>query len=165
MEIYLLRHAHAGDPAKWHGTDADRPLSAKGRRQSERLAALLASIRFKPDALLSSPKVRALETARIVGEAIEVAPAVDDRLAGGFDVRQLVELVELVAGQTPSARIVLVGHDPDFSDLLAELIGAPEMPMRKGALARIDLDGRPEPGAGLLRWLIPPDVLDAVADQ
>jgi phosphohistidine phosphatase len=162
MELYLLRHAHAGDPAKWHGDDAERPLSAKGRRQSERLGALLASIRFRPDALVSSPKLRALETARIVGKAIRVEPAVDDRLASGFDLRRLATLVEERNGPE---RLVLVGHDPDLSDLLAELVGAPAVTMRKGALARVDLEGRPAPGEGALRWLVPPDVLDALADQ
>lgn len=161
-EIYLLRHAHAGDPGKWHGDDADRPLSAKGRRQSERLGALLASTRFRPDVLVSSPKLRAFETARIVGEAIHVAPTVDERLASGFDLRRLASLLDEHGNAT---RIVLVGHDPDFSDLLAELIGAPEVAMRKGALARVDVEGRPTPGDALLRWLIPPDVLDSLADQ
>lgn len=162
MELYLLRHAHAGDPAKWHGDDAERPLSAKGRRQSERLGALLASIRFRPDAIVSSPKVRALETARVVGKAIHVAPTVDDRLASGFDLRRLVTLLE--EGSTWS-RVILVGHDPDFSDLLGELVGAPDLAMRKGCLARVDFETRPAPGEGALRWLIPPDVLDALADQ
>jgi phosphohistidine phosphatase len=162
MELYLLRHAHAGDPAKWRGDDAERPLSAKGRRQSERLGALLASISFRPDALVSSPKLRALETARIVGKAIRVEPSVDDRLASCFDIRALATLVEERNGPE---RLVLVGHDPDLSELLAELIGASSVAMRKGALARVDLEGRPAPGDGALRWLVPPDVLDALADQ
>jgi len=46
MELYLLRHAHAGDPAKWSGDDGDRPISAKGRGQAERLGRLLAAIEF-----------------------------------------------------------------------------------------------------------------------
>ena len=54
---------------------------------------------------------------------------------------------------------MIVGHDPDFSDLLGVLCGTTAVPMRKGALARIDV-GRPlEPGGGTLRWLVPPDLL------
>jgi phosphohistidine phosphatase SixA len=52
-----------------------------------------------------------------------------------------------------------VGHDPDFSELAAALTGAPELPVRKGALVRIDIARPIEAGAGLLRWLLPPDLL------
>ena len=54
---------------------------------------------------------------------------------------------------------MLVGHDPDLSDLLAELTGAVAIPMRKGALARIDLPGKPGTGEGILRWLLPPETV------
>ena len=57
------------------------------------------------------------------------------------------------------ARVVIVGHDPDFSELVATLSGAPEVPMRKGAHVRIDARRPLEPGGGILRWLIPPDLL------
>jgi phosphohistidine phosphatase SixA len=56
-------------------------------------------------------------------------------------------------------RPVLVGHDPDFSELVSILSDAANAPMRKGALARIEIDGPLEPGAGTLRWMIPPDAL------
>ena len=56
-------------------------------------------------------------------------------------------------------RPMLFGHDPDFSDLVDELCGAVNAPMRKGALARIEVDRPLEAGGGTLRWLIPPDAL------
>ena len=56
-------------------------------------------------------------------------------------------------------RPVVVGHDPDFSTLVAELCGAPDIPMKKGALARIDIERPLRPGAGTIRWLVPPDLL------
>lgn len=157
MELYLLRHAHAGDPAKWQGADTDRPLSAKGRAQCTRLGRLLAESGSRPDAIVSSPKVRAAETAELVAEALGTDVRLDDRLASGFDLAALERLVR-DAGEP--ARLIIVGHDPDFSLLLAELTGAPSIPMRKGALARVDIDGPIAPGAGVLRWLIPPDLLD-----
>jgi len=60
-------------------------------------------------------------------------------------------------------RPVLVGHDPGFSSLVALICGAPSIPMRKGAMARIDASRPVQPGGGTLRWLIPPDLLEGGA--
>jgi len=156
MELYLLRHAHAGDPAKWTSDDSDRPLSSRGRRQAERLGRLLAEAGVEPDAIVASPKARATQTAEIVAEAIGGRARTDERLGFGFG---LAELAGLVRDLGRPGRLLIVGHDPDFSELLADLLGAPSVPLRKGALARVDLDRDPAPGAGLLRWLVPPDLL------
>lgn len=154
VELYLLRHADAGDPEAYRGPDAERPLSDKGRRQAERLGRHLHRIGFTPDSLRTSPRVRALDTARIVGHEIGAEVATDDRLAVGFGVHELAAILTDAGGE----RILLVGHDPDFSDLVVALTGA-DAPLRKGALARIDLSGRVAEGAGRLRWLLPPDLL------
>ena len=77
VQLYLLRHAHAGDPFKWSGPDDKRPLSEKGRLQSERLGIFLARARFQPDAIVSSPKIRAIETASLVAAASASASFVD----------------------------------------------------------------------------------------
>jgi phosphohistidine phosphatase len=156
IELYLLRHADAGDPEAWTRPDAERPLSAKGRRQAERLGRHLAAVEFAPDAILTSPKVRAAETAGLVAEALGRPVEEDERLAGPLGIDTL-EAILTDAGS--ARRIVLVGHDPDFSEVLTDLVGAPGLSMRKGALARIDLDGSVEPGGGVLRWLLPPDLL------
>ena len=155
LELYLLRHAHAGDPAKWHGDDAARPLSSKGEDQAGRLGAFLAQHGFEPGAIVTSPKLRALQTAAIVGAALGVEAHVDERLGRPLDLAGLSELL----ADARATRTVVVGHDPDFSDLAAELAGAPELPMRKGALARFDTDLPLRPGRAILRWLLPPDLL------
>jgi phosphohistidine phosphatase len=156
IELSFLRHAHAGDPESWTGPDETRPLSAKGEKQSDRLGRFLAGIGFEPDAIITSPKLRAAQTAEIVAGHLGIAIAFDDRLAGSLDVGALETLLR-DAGD-PS-RPVVVGHDPDFSDLVAELCGASEMPMHKGALARIDIDRPLRAGGGTLHWLLPPDLL------
>ncbi len=156
-QLYLLRHADAGDPDAWTGDDAARPLSEKGRAQSERLGRFLAGSRFRPDAIVTSPKVRAAETAEIVATALDVDVDVDDRLGGGLDLRTLEALLR----SREAKRIVLVGHDPDFSELVAELTGAPRISMKKGALARLDVELPLRAGLGRLRWLVPPDLLEA----
>jgi phosphohistidine phosphatase len=156
-QLFLLRHADAGDPAAWQGPDDARPLSEKGRLQAERLGSFLSDIGFRPDAIIASPKVRAQETADIVAEALGVAVRLDDRLAGAVDLRT-VEAVIRDAGEP--ARPMLVGHDPDFSELLNDLASASGLAMKKGALARVDIRGRVADGRGSLRWLVPPDLLD-----
>ena len=123
--IWLLRHGDAED-----GTpDAARRLTEKGERQSRAAGRALAELGVEIEACFTSPKVRALDTARLACEALGTEPVVEDRLAGGhFDAR------ELAAGL---GEVLLVGHDPDFSDAVGELTGA-RVSMKKGGLAGID---------------------------
>jgi phosphohistidine phosphatase len=156
IELYFLRHAHAGDPEAWTGDDAARPLSDKGEKQAERLGTFLAGIGFTPDAIISSPKLRAAQTAEIVARHLGIQISFDDRLAGAFEV----ETLETLLGDAGDpVRPVVVGHDPDFSDVLAELSGASRLPMPKGALARVDIERPLRAGGGTLHWLVPPDLL------
>jgi len=156
LQLYLLRHADAGDPEAWTGNDADRPLSSKGEAQVERLATFLHGVRFAPDAVISSPKLRAKRTAEIVADSWTTGVRFDDRLAVGFD-GATVDTILADAGSP--ARPMLVGHDPDFTELLSTLVGA-EVTLKKGAFARVDLRGRVAEARGTLRWLVPPDLLD-----
>ena len=156
IELHFLRHAHAGDPEAWTGDDAARPLSDKGEKQAERLGTFLAGVGFKPDVIVSSPKLRAAQTAEIVAKHLGIQISFDDRLAGAFEV-EILETLLRDAGDP--VRPVVVGHDPDFSDVLAELIGTSQVPMPKGALARIDIERPLRAGGGTLHWLVPPDLL------
>jgi phosphohistidine phosphatase len=157
IELYLLRHADAGDPQAWQGDDAQRPLSAKGRRQSDQLGQFLAVRGFAPDVIVSSPKARALETAELVARAVGAAVTTDERLGGALDIGTLAGLIDGLHGR----RIVLVGHDPDFSELAATLSGAPYLALKKGALARLDVSLPLQPAGGILRWLLPPGLVSA----
>ena len=155
-ELRLLRHAHAGDPEKWTRPDAERPLSDKGRRQAERLGKLLATVDDKPDMFLTSPKVRAVETAELAAAPLGAKVVVDQRLGGALD---LATIDSIVRDAGDPERPVLVGHDPDFSELLGSFLGLGYVPMKKGAYARIDT-GRPFAlGRGSLRYLLPPDLI------
>lgn len=155
-ELHLLRHAHAGGPSTWDGPDERRPLSDKGEQQADRLGRFLAEIGFQPDAIITSPKVRAAQTAEIVGRRLGVPVGVDARLGAELGIGAL-EGVLRDAGDPE--RPVIVGHDPDFTELVAILCGASRVPMKKGSLARIDAPRPLEPGGGTLRWLVPPDLL------
>lgn len=156
MELGLLRHAHAGDPAAWDRPDDLRPLSEKGRQQAERLGRLLAAAGFAPDAVLTSPRVRAHETAELVADRLGVPVRIDARLGDFLDLATVEAILDDAGGP---ARPVLVGHDPDFSDLLAQLTGSPGLRMRKGAFALLDVERPLAPGSAELRWLVPPDLL------
>ena len=155
MLLHLLRHADAGDPEAWTGPDAARPLSDKGRNQSKRLGDHLAAIGFEADTFITSPKIRAAQTAEIVAEPLGTKVSIDDRLAGGLEIAALEAVLE-DAGDP--RRVVIVGHDPDFSELLSELLGT-QLEMKKGAFARVEIERPLRAGAGTLRWLLPPDSL------
>jgi len=158
--VHLLRHAHAGDPERWDGPDATRPLSRRGRGQAERLGAFLVAAGVRPDRIITSPKVRAAQTAAIVGTALGLEPVVDPRLAEGCGLACLDALLRDAGVREP----MVVGHDPDLSMLLSAMLGADGQVMRKGALATIAVEPPIERGCGVLRWLVPPEVLPAPDD-
>ncbi len=124
--VYLLRH---GDAEEGVGDDAARRLTLKGERQAEAAGRALAALTTTPDACLTSPKVRAADTARLACEALELEPEIAEQLRGGsFDSSALA------AGR---GDVLLVGHEPDFSAEVARLTGA-NVKLRKGGLAIVD---------------------------
>ena len=155
-DLLFVRHAHAGNALGSGGPDDLRPLTAKGLRQATRLGGLLAAADIHPDVLLSSARLRAVQTAEVLSAALSCPVQLDARLAEGLSLDNLRLIIEEASG---AGQLLLVGHDPDFSDLVSELVGAP-IAVRKGALVRIEVDAAgPAPGAGILRWLIPPEAL------
>lgn len=124
--IYLLRH---GDAEKGDGDDSARRLTSKGERQGRDAGRALAVLGAGIDACLTSPRVRAAETARLACEALGIEPeTAGDLGGGGFDS------LTLTAGR---GDVLMVGHEPDLSDEVARLTGA-RVKMRKGGLAIID---------------------------
>lgn len=141
--IYLLRH---GEAERGNGDDAARRLTGKGERQSELAGRALAALGVKIDVCLTSPKVRAADTARLASPALKVEPEIAAELSGGkFDA------LGLSAGR---GDVMLVGHEPDFSDEIARLTGA-RAKLRKGGLAIVD--------GNTLLALLRPDEIAAIA--
>jgi phosphohistidine phosphatase len=126
--IYFLRH---GDAEHESSDDAARQLTPKGERQSEAAGLALAALGASVDVCLSSPKVRAEQTARIACGHLSVPVEIAEELSGGpFDARQLA------AGR---GNLLLVGHEPDFSNAVADLT-AGRVKLRKGGIACVDED-------------------------
>ena len=125
--IWLLRH---GDAEDGEGKpDAERELTEKGERQSRAAGRALKELGVRLDVCLTSPKVRARQTAELACEALGAPIEEDDRLAGGdFDP------LELAAGR---GEVMLVGHEPDFSSAVALVTGS-RVKMKKGGLAGLD---------------------------
>lgn len=159
MELYFLRHGAAVDQAPAGGSDADRPLSDEGAAEMEAEARGLERLNVRPDLLLTSPLVRAQQTATIVGRVLGVQAQPAEALAPGCD---LARLLGLLGEHSAAERVMVVGHEPDFSRLIGTLTGGSRVQLKKGGLARVDLAAL-EQGAGVLVWLLPPRVLREVA--
>jgi phosphohistidine phosphatase len=157
MILYFLRHGLAGDRDAWAGDDFGRPLTDEGKERMAREAATIAKLDLNLDFILTSPLVRAYQTAEIVTQHLNLTDKLvkDERLAPGFGSNQLAEILKL----HPEAQVLmLVGHEPDFSQVIGDLIGGGSVECKKGSLARVDLPN-PLSRQGDLVWLIPPKVL------
>jgi phosphohistidine phosphatase len=157
VRLHLVRHADAVEPSAWNGDDASRPLTTEGRGQADMLGRHLAAVGFDPDVILSSSRLRAMETARIVGDHVGRPVRIEERLASGFGLRELAALLARAGGPE---RPLLVGHDPDLSEIASVLTGA-ELALRKGAIVAIDVEAGLGTGSGRLRWLLSPEVLSS----
>src|SRR5277367_3287423 len=137
-QLWLLRHGEA-EP---HGTraDAERRLTERGSEQARNAGVVLASLGLDFVATLTSPKVRAAETARLAamawgGEAESYEP-----LASGFEARDALEALAAYGGSDEDARLLVVGHEPDFSTTVAQLTGG-RVDFKKGGVAALRVAG------------------------
>ena len=138
-QLWLLRHAEA-EP---HGTraDADRRLTPRGESQAKIAGVALARLGVEFDLLLSSPKLRARDTAEIAAAEWSAAQRkrlrIDPALASGFDAPQARDAAQEIDAD---GRLLLVGHEPDLSGVVAELTGG-QVDLRKGGVAVVRLQG------------------------
>jgi phosphohistidine phosphatase len=134
-QLWLLRHGeavpHDSKP------DADRELTPRGERQAIAAGKALAALGLEFAACYTSPKVRALETARLACEALNIDPGVEDVLADGFDRD---DAVELTGRHGADAKVLVVGHEPSFSQVVFDLTGG-RIDFKKGGVAAVRLEG------------------------
>jgi len=154
MNLYFVRHGLAENRLEWEGSDEERPLTDKGKKQMKSMARLIQKLGIEADLIVTSPLMRALQTAKIIARKLDYKDKLveDVRLAPGFGVDQLKELLTTHAEKNT---LMLVGHEPDFSYTIGALIGGGHVVCAKGGLARVDLTN-PQVLEGELVWLIPP---------
>ena len=157
MKLYFLRHGIAGDRGEWKGDDYDRPLTEEGKERMDREARTMAKMGLAPDAIITSPLVRAYQTAEIVARALKCDDRLvkDDRLGPGFGASELAGILET---QPNAAELMLVGHEPDMSETVSRLIGGGRVTCKKGSLACVQLEP-PASLKGELLWLYTAKVL------
>ncbi len=148
MKLYFLRHGKADWP-DWTGTDDERPLTKKGRKETKRVARFLCRHGEEPEFILTSPLPRARQTAEAAAKKLGVEVRVEAALEKGFDLAALRRLLK----RTEAKTIMLVGHEPDFSGVVAELTGG-RVELRKSSVACVLLGEAKS--AGVLAWLLPP---------
>ncbi|MGB8519838.1 MAG: phosphohistidine phosphatase SixA [Candidatus Tumulicola sp.] len=155
MKCYFLRHGLAADPARWEGRDADRPLTREGKDRMAREAKSIAALSLKLDAIVSSPLLRAQQTAEIVAAQLGMPVQTDPRLGIGFDIRALGEIL---AERRSCDAVMLVGHEPGMSMTIGAASGGSRVVLKKGGLACLEF-GDVEGCHGELLWLVPPKIL------
>jgi phosphohistidine phosphatase len=158
MRLYFLRHATAEDHRPGLA-DLDRRLTDEGKAEMRAVARTMERLGLKVDRILTSPARRARETAVLAARALGGDQLVveEPRLSPGCSFEALQSLL---ADHGAAQRLMVVGHEPDFSALISMLSGARNVEMKKAGLARLELT-RVEPGAATLEWLIPPRVFEA----
>ncbi len=153
QQLWLLRHGEA-EPHD-AAPDEDRQLTDRGGEQSRVAGRALAALKLQVHLAFTSPKVRARETAVLACEALGIEPIEHAALASGFDGEAALELL---AAAGPGQRVLVVGHEPDFSQVVYDLTGG-GIDMKKGGIAAVRLDGT----RGELIVLLRPRELERIA--
>jgi phosphohistidine phosphatase len=164
MNLYLMRHGiavAADDPDVTH--DSERQLTSKGVKRMRRAARGLRLLKIPFDAILTSPVMRARQTAEIVATTLGMEAQLEE--ISGLAPESTVE--HLLFGLTryqDREHLLLVGHEPLLSRTIASLLCGSaekgfEIPVRKGSLCRIELNAISPPGPAILRWFLTPKQL------
>jgi phosphohistidine phosphatase len=148
MLLYFLRHGDADWP-NWKKSDDDRPLTKSGKKEMREVAKLLRSLKARPNVIVTSPLPRAAQTAEIAADYLKAKLLEDDLLALGFGMDELQTLLKRHSVDS----VMIVGHEPSFTDVISELTGA-SLKLSKGGVALVELDS--ESQKGRLLWLFPP---------
>ena len=158
-ELYLIRHGIAEERGEEWPDDEKRPLTDGGMERMRKAMRGVARLGLVFDVVLSSPLVRARQTAEIVAGGVAPRPSLAniESLAPGASFAALIADLEKHARKT---RIALVGHEPGIGEFAARLIGSRHpIEFKKGAVCRIDVEEIPPGGPGALRWFMPPKIL------
>ena len=167
MDCLLMRHGIAVELDEWKGADADRPLTEQGAKRVAQVAAGLKWLDVQPTHVLSSPLIRAIETAKIVHRSLRVRSAVqvvDELLPDASPDRLLSVLHDL----PPESSVLCVGHEPHLGMAASVLLSGrttASFPMKKAGACLIKLPIPAKPGRGVLRWWMTPSQLRVIGKR
>lgn len=148
MQLYFLRHGEADWP-DWKKSDDERPLTDFGKKEVRDVAKFLARLKVRPDLIVTSPLPRAAQTAEIAADYLKPKLRKDELLEPGFGMSELGTILK----RHRSKALMLVGHEPDFTNVISGLTGA-SLKLSKGGVALLEVG--PESQEGRLLWLFPP---------
>lgn len=157
MIVYFLRHASAGNHLANPAKDERRPLDEEGILQARYIGRLLANLDVQVEQILTSPLKRARQTASLVANelAFEGAIDIDDALRPPAQYAQFQAMLSRLRDRDA---VMIVGHNPSLADFLSKSIsgtgGAAQIDFKKGAVARVEINGR----KGTLQWLATPKI-------
>lgn len=158
MKLFLVRHGIAVDGLSGEiRTDAQRPLTDEGIEETELVAKGIKRMGTKLDLLVSSPLVRAKQTAKIFQDVFKMDSEIEicDALAPGVDANQVFRFLKGKKAES----IALFGHEPDMGELAATLLGGDVyIPFKKAGVCRIDVFDIPPTSPGILKWFLPPKI-------
>lgn len=167
MNLYLLRHGLAAElGTRGLSKDADRPLTPEGKQKLRKIAGAMEAMGLAFDLIVSSPYVRARETAESVRAACKVRVELElsEALAPGGSTRELISLLN--RRKPPPENVLLVGHEPYLSGLVSLLVaGDPSLSilMKKGGLCKLSIDSLRHGRCAVLEWLLAPKQMALMA--
>lgn len=153
MHLYFLRHGEADWP-DWSKPDDERPLTERGKKEMSKVAEFFERLDVRLDQILSSPLPRAEQTARIVAKSFDLNLYEEDALRPGFQLSELRQLVK----KYPVESLMIVGHEPDFTEVISALTGA-SLKLSKAGCALVQVEVTTMEGR--LLWLFPPKIAKA----
>ena len=167
MELVFLRHGLATDREEWKGTDEDRPLTTEGVDRTKEVVRGLRALKVRPDVILSSPLLRARETAEIAKKGLITDAKVElaDELTSSAAPDQLIARLADLAEKPV---VLCVGHEPHISTTISAMVSgrtAASFDVKKAGVCCIRFTGIPKAGAGTMLWLLPPKFLRLIATR
>lgn len=161
MDLFIFRHAEAGNRLPARARDAERSLTAEGKEELEDVARSLSRLKLRPDHIISSPLKRSRETANIVAKALKNRGKVElwDELKPEGSKQALYQRLSKLK---PESRVLCIGHEPYLTQAVNEIMGhqgPPRIVLRKCGLVRISIKAFNPKVEGELRWLLTPRLL------
>jgi phosphohistidine phosphatase len=167
MNLYILRHGIAVEPGSpGYAKDADRPLTPEGERKLGQISEAMEALGLAFDLILSSPYLRARQTAEIVAESLKARKQLEfsDSLVPGGSMKKLVEFLNRL--QPPPGKVLLVGHEPYLSGLVSLLVAGNQgcsVVFKKGGLCKLAAESLTHGRCAALEWLLTPKQMALMA--